>query len=155
MAKAEAERLADRKVLIIGTAFTACQSVYPEIVRTAAPGAHVDSIAATELERAIARFESWESSGNAVLTGGLRRAVADTEVAVLACTCFALIRRELEALFPEVVFLDPGAYSAGLLNGNAANRVMDLQIAVTGDVVEPARVKAFAESYFGNACSVS
>ena len=155
MVTAEAERLANRKVLIIGTAFTTSQTVYPEILSAAIPGVQVDSMAATALERAIARFEPWESAGNAALTDELRRAIEGTDVAVLACTCFPLVRARLELLFPQVLFLDPAEACANLLNKSTPNPGRTLQLKVTGNTVAPARVTEFARSYLSDACRIS
>ncbi len=155
MVKAEADRLANRKVLIIGTAFTASQAVYPEILSTAIPGVRVDSMAATALERAIARFEPWESVGSSALSDDLRRAIKNSDVVVLACTCFPLVRARLEFLFPQVLFLDPAETCADLLNKSTPNQGRTLQLKVTGNTVAPARVTEFAKSYLGDACRVS
>ncbi len=155
MVKAEADHLANRKVLIIGTAFTASQTVYPEILSAAIPGVQVDSVAATALERAIARFEPWESAGSSALSDELRRAIENTDVVVLACTCFPLVRARLELLFPQVLFLDPAETCAELLNKSAPNQGRTLQLKVTGNTVAPSRVTEFAKSYLGDACRVS
>jgi glutamate racemase len=151
----EADRLMNRKVLIIGTAFTASQSVYEEILSTAIPGVRVASMAATALEQAIARFEPWESAGNSVLPNELRRAIENTDVVMLACTCFPLVRARLESLFPQVLFLDPGEACADLLSKGTLHQGKTLQLKVTGSVVEPARVTAFARAYLGDGCRVS
>ena len=155
MVKAEADRLANRKILIIGTAFTASQMVYPDILSTAIPGVQVDSMAASALERAIARFEPWESVGSSALSDELRRAIENTDVVVLACTCFPLVRARLKCLFPQVLFLDPADACADLLNKSIPNQGRTLQLKVTGDTVASARVADFAKSYLGAACRVS
>lgn len=149
MANIEADLLANRKVLVIGTAFTASQPLYPEILSAAAPGIRIDTVAATRLERKIARFEHWSSKE--VFTGDLRQAIENTEIAVLACTCFPMVQAELASLFPGVTFLDPGAYCAGFLYEKASAQDRNLHIKVTGEVVSSARVTEFAESYLGSA----
>jgi glutamate racemase len=150
MVEIEADRLADRKVLIIGTEFTASQRLYPDILNAACPGIHTDTIAATDLERAIARFQSLDIAGGSVLRSDLRQAIESTDIAVLACTCFPMVRAELESLFPGVTFLDPGAYCSGLLNESSIAQHRQLRIKVTGDVVSTRRVTEFAKSYLGN-----
>jgi len=47
MVSIEADRLKDRKILVVGTEFTANQSLYSDILKAAVPGARVDTIAAT------------------------------------------------------------------------------------------------------------
>lgn len=147
MVTAESARLSGRRVLIIGTVFTASQRVYPEILEARCPGARVRTIAATELERAVARLLPWSAWDDSVLTPPLRSALAETEVAVLACTCFPMAQVELQRQFPGVVFLDPGAHCAPLLAGHDASRQRRLDLRVTGEVVDRARVLAFAEGY--------
>ena len=149
MATAEAERLEGRRALIIGTAFTASQGLYPDILRDAMPGIRVDTVAATELERRIARFEPWNIGEDAVLTDELRQALGDTDIAVLACTCFPMAAAELQLMYPDVIFLDPAGYSVGLVKENVEAQEKKLFIKVTGEVVSTARVAGFAKSYLG------
>ena len=75
MVKIEAEHLANKKVLIIGTEFTASQHLYPDILSAASPGVRISTIAATKLERKIARFQPWNSGENSALTGDLEDAI--------------------------------------------------------------------------------
>jgi len=150
MVQAEQARLANKKILIIGTRYTAGQNLYPDILHAALPDVRVNTVAATELERVIARLGTWDSADESVLTGELRRALDDTDIAVLACTCFPMVQAELESLFPGVVFLDPGAYCSGLMNKNAIARHRNLRIKVTGKVVSVARATDFARSYLGD-----
>jgi len=150
MVRIEADWLADKKVLIMGTEFTASQPLYPGILVAALPRARIDTIAATELERRIARFQPWESEEEAVLTNDLRQAISNADVAVLACTCFPMVRSELESLFPETIFLDPGTYCAGLLNTSADAHEKKLSVKVTGNVVSERRVTEFAGSYLSD-----
>lgn len=148
MVKIEADLLANRKVLVVGTAFTASQRLYPDILSTALSGIRTETIAATDLERRIARFQPWNSG--AVLTNDLRQAIGNTDIAVLACTCFPIVTAELQSLFPGVIFLNPGAYSSGLLQESAIAQHRKLYIKVTGKVVSTARTTDFAKSYLGN-----
>lgn len=150
MIKIEAGQLVNRKVLIIGTAFTASQSLYPDMLDRALPGVRVSTAAATELERRIARFLPWDSEGNTMFTSELRQAIENTDIAVLACTCFPMAKAELESQFRGVVFIDPGAYCAGLLDDDTATHDRKLSVIVKGDVVSRTRVTEFAESYLGN-----
>jgi len=150
MVKIESDRLANRRVLIIGTEFTASQSIYTEILSAAFPGTRIDTIAATNLERKIARFQPWKSGEDSALTGDLEEAIKNTDIAVLACTCFPMVRTELESLYPEVIFLDPGAYCSGLLEESTVAQNGKLTIEVTGKVVSKARVTEFAKSYLDN-----
>jgi glutamate racemase len=147
MVEKESERLSHKRILIIGTVFTASQTTYPEILRAQCPGIEVKTIAATELERAIARLQPWTADDDSVLTGPLREALAQTDFAVLACTCFPMAQSELERQFPEVVFLDPGAYCTALLDDHSVRQHRGLDLQVTGDVVARANVVEFAESY--------
>ncbi len=147
MIKIEADQLANRKVLIIGTEFTASQSLYPDMLDTALPGLQVNTVAATELERKIARFEPWDSGGNSVFTSELRQAVESSDVAILACTCFPMARTELESQFPGVVFIDPGAYCSGLLEEDITMQEKKLSVIIKGDVISSDRVTEFAKSY--------
>lgn len=149
MLKIEAEQLLNRKILIIGTAFTASQSLYPDMVGSALPGTRVNTIAATELERKIARFLPWNSEGDPVFTSDLRQAIENTDIAVLACTCFPMAKAELESRFPGVVFIDPGAYCAGLLAEDNHGEERKLTVKIEGDVVSRDRVCEFAKSYLG------
>ena len=155
MVKIEADRLAGRKVLVVGTEFTASQALYPDILNAALPGVRIDTVAATELERKVARFEPWDSEGNSVLTNDLRQAIENTDIAVLACTCFPMVTTELESLFPAVIFLDPGAYCSGFLKEGDSAQDRKLHITVTGEVVATTRVIEFAESYLNKGCIVS
>ena len=149
MARAEAARLADRRVLVVGTRYTASSSVYPDILAASAPGVRVDTVAATELERVIARLEAWDAADETVLTGELRQALADTDVAVLACTCFPMARSELESAFPNVTFLDPGAWCPGLLPHSDREQEEVLSLTVTGDVVAVEAAREFTRGYLG------
>ena len=155
MVKIEASRLANSKVLIIGTEFTASQGLYPEIIRTTLPGTRVETIAATELERRIARFQPWDSDDDSVLTSDLRQAIANTKIAVLACTCFPMAMTGLEARFPGVTFLDPGKYCPGLLKEITPSQKKNLSVRVTGDIVSAAGVTEFARSYLESESIVS
>jgi len=150
MVKIEADRLANRKVLIVGTEFTASQRLYPDILSAALPGTRIDTIAATNLERKIARFQRWTSDEDTALTSDLKRAIEQADIVVLACTCFPMVRTELESLYPEVIFLDPGAYCSGILKQSAVAQNRKLTIKVTGTVVSPTRVTEFAKSYLDN-----
>lgn len=147
MVRSEVDQLENRKILVIGTAFTARQPLYAQIVERVIPGACVDSIAATELERKIARFEGWDGAGDSALTGELRAALGDSDIAILACTCFPMVREDLERLFPGVVFLDPGAYCSELITGHRGMRQKKLSLEVTGDEVSAEQVISFARSY--------
>jgi len=154
MVKSEADRLANRKVLVIGTEFTANQELYPEILDTV-PGVRVDTVAATELERMIARFEPWQGELGSILAGEPGQAIENADMVVLACTCFPIVQAELESLFPGVVFLDPGAYCPGILDENSSSQHRRLCIKATGDVVSTKSVLEFAETYLGNSAVVS
>ena len=154
MVKIEAEHLANKKVLIIGTAFTASQHLYPDILIAASLGVRISTIAATKLERKIARFQPWKSGENSALTSDIEEAIKSTDIAVLACTCFPMVRTELDSLYPEVIFLDPGAYCSGLLEQSAVGQNRKLTISVTGKVVSKARVTEFAKSYLDNGAIV-
>jgi len=149
LVRTEKSLLADKDVLIVGTRYTAAESLYPDILRAAIPGARTKTIAATELERVIARFEPWDNADTSVLTHELQLALQGTEVAILACTCFPIVMASLKSLFPGVTFLDPGAYCAGLLPKQTATPDKRLRIKVTGDVVSPTRAADFAASHLG------
>lgn len=151
----EANRLKNSNILVVGTEFTASQSLYSDMLNTASPGSRIDTIAATDLEQRIARFRDWEGEGGSLLASDLIKALEDTDIAVLACTCFPMVRAELEAMFPAVIFLDPGAYCSGLLKKSTITKDKKLCIKVTGDVVSRARVTDFATSYLGNGTVVS
>jgi glutamate racemase len=155
MVRTEAENLVDKKVLIIGTEFTASQQLYPDMLRAAVPGIHVSTMPATDLERKIARFQLTESEQDPLLTSGLRQAIGKADVAVLACTCFPMVRSWLEALFPGVVFLDPGAYCSGLLKQTSFANKNKLSIKVTAEVVSGLQVIEFAKTYLGTESIVS
>lgn len=150
MIRIEAEKLANRKVLIIGTAFTASQSLYPDMLKTALPGIQVSTVAATELERRIARFLPWDSDGDSVFTFELQQAIEDSDIAVLACTCFPMAKVELKARFPGVQFIDPGTYCPGLLDEDSSGEERKLTLKIKGDVVSRTLVSEFAESYLGS-----
>lgn len=85
-----------------------------------------------------------------MFTSELRQAIENTDIAVLACTCFPMAKAELESQFRGVVFIDPGAYCAGLLDDDTATHDRKLSVIVKGDVVSRTRVTEFAESYLGN-----
>ena len=155
MVQVESDRLAGRKVLIIGTEFTANQDLYVDVLAAAASGVRVQTVAATELERNIARLQPWDGEGGSALNDDLRQAIAGADIAVLACTCFPIARDRLESLFPGVQFLDPGAYCSGLLQGGEGARDRKLQIKVTGDVVSRKRATDFARTYLGSDYIVS
>lgn len=147
MINIDADLLAKKKVLIIGTAFTASQPLYSDMLRSALPGTQVNTVAATELERKIARFLPWSSEGTSVFNSDLRQAIEDSDIAVLACTCFPMAKAELEAQFPEVAFIDPGAYCADLLEKDNSREERILNVKVEGDVVSRAQVCEFSASY--------
>lgn len=149
LVRSEQERLTDRNVLVVGTRYTASQRIYPDLLRTAVPGVRVRTVAATELERAIARFESWDSDDDTVLTRELRQALHDTDIAILACTCFPMVRAELESLFPHVLFLDPGTCCSGLLPKNTEIQDKRLRIKTSGDVISAMQAVDFAKSHLG------
>ena len=145
----EQERLTGKNVLVVGTHYTASQRLYPDILRATVPGVRAKTVAATELERVVARFESWDSTDDSVLTRELRMALRNTDVAVLACTCFPIVIATLESLFPHVIFLDPGVYCASLLHERPVTKDKKLRIKTTGDVVSSMRAVDFAESLLG------
>ncbi len=147
LVKAEAQRLANRRVLIIGTEFTARAQVYRDILASALPTTRIRTIGATDLERKIARFQVEESAAGSLFSVDLADAIDNTDIAVLACTCFPMVRMQLEALFPRVTFLDPGAYCNGLLEQDEITQNRKLLISVTGDVVATEQVVAFAKTY--------
>jgi glutamate racemase len=155
MVRIEADRLAGKKVLVIGTKFTASQSVYPDILDDGLPGIQVKTIGATELERKIARLQFQDGGGDSLLTNDLEQAIGETDFAVLACTCFPMVADELETLFPDVVFLDPGAYCSDLLKENTNAQQPKLHITVTGDIVSTTRAAKFARTYLNNGTVVS
>lgn len=66
-----------------------------------------------------------------------------------------LVRSRLEALYPRVLFLDPGAYCAGLLNRTSDSKDKRLSCGVTGDVIPVGSVIEFAKSYLGSDSIVS
>ena len=144
-----AERLANKKVLVIGTEYTASQTLYLDLLRAAVPGIHANAIAASDLERKVARFQP----GPLGLGEGLGQAIRSADVVVLACTCFPIILDELKSMFPDVIFLDPGAYCAELLYPSSVTGQKQLRIAVTGNIVATKLVTSFAENYL-NADSI-
>lgn len=150
MVRTEAARLDGLNVLIIGTEFTASQPVYPEIFATALPRTRVSAIGATELERKIARFQLEEGDVEPLVGAALERAIGEADAAVLACTCFPLVRSELESRFPRVLFLDPGEYCADLLKPDTAGLSRSLSIEVSGDAVAKERVTEFAKTLLGS-----
>jgi hypothetical protein len=125
MVQKKAADLAGRKILIIGTAFTASQGLYSEILRRAAPRASINTIAATDLERKIARFEPWEGPGDKSLTPDLRQAIKNT----------------------DVVFLDPGAWCPDLVKEETPAKYQKLSLEVTGTAVSEERMIEYASSY--------
>jgi len=155
MVSIEASRLENSKVLVVGTEFTANQALYSDILRAGVQGVHVDTIAATELERKIARFQSWESGEESVFTDDLCQAMENTDVAVLACTCFPMAKDRLESMFPGVIFLDPGTYCSGLLHENTNAQDRKLCVKVTGNVVSTTSVTEFSKSYLSDGTVVS
>jgi glutamate racemase len=155
MVKIEAPRLVNRNILIIGTEFTASQSLYPDILSAALPIKRISTIAATDLERQIARLEHWNSRADAVLAPALVQAIEQAEVVVLACTCFPMVRLQLEAMFPDLVFLDPGTYCADLIRDENTGQNRKLSIRVSGDVVSKEQVAEFARSYLYTDSQVS
>ncbi|MDA7921813.1 aspartate/glutamate racemase family protein [Verrucomicrobiales bacterium] len=145
MIAAEADAMKGKRVLIIGTSFTASQPLYPDLLRIGIPEIEIATIAATELERSVARFHPWLEEE--VITPGLRQALQDTDFAVLACTCFPMAERQLKALFPTVEFLDPRAYCSSLLDFDTFSSNRKLDLTVTGEVVSTSSVSEFAEKY--------
>jgi len=150
MVSAERQTLLGKKVLIVGTQYTASQDVYPEILHANVPGVTTRTIAATELERRIARLQSWGLEDSAVLTAELREALAEADIAVLACTCFPMASKQLKAEFPEVIFLDPGAYCTNLLQASGKEDAQALRLSVTGNIVSTAEATAFARGYLAS-----
>jgi glutamate racemase len=155
MVSIEANRLKNSKILVVGTEFTANQTLYSDILNAALPGIRVDTIAATDLEQNIARFRDWHGEGRSMLASDLTKALDNTDFAVLACTCFPMVKDELESLFPELVLIDPGAYCSELLKENSISQDKKLRVKVTGDVVSKERVTEFAKSYLGHEAVVS
>ena len=149
LVQSRAGDLAGRKVLVIGTQYTARESVYPDILAAPVEGVSVSTIAATELEQQVARIRSWDGQSRSVLPPVLRDAIAESDVAVLACTCFPIVEAELQALFPDVVFLDPGKFCSAQLGRPASGRGRQLLVEVTGDTVSAAEAAAFARAYLG------
>ncbi len=150
MVSAEKQKMTDKKVLVIGTQYTASKSLYPDILVANVPGVTASTIAATELERRIARLESWDMQDTSVLSVELKEAIAQTDFAVLACTCFPMASDELEAKFPEVVFLDPGEYCASFLQETETKAAQELRLSVTGNIVSTAEATDFARSYLSS-----
>lgn len=149
LVKTESEYLGNKRILTMGTEFTASQPVYPDILKRHLPAAHVKSVAATDLERKIARFQLDTNKKDSLLTPVLEQAIDDSEVTILACTCFPMVSLELKSRFPDVVFLDPGAYCAGLVAQHVTGQYQRLSIEVTGDVITKDHVMEFADSYLG------
>jgi len=150
LVRTEAAHLDGRRVLIIGTEYTASQSVYPEVFAAALPKTRVRTIGATGLERAVARFQLSDAGVDALIDPALGAALGETDAAVLACTCFPLVKAELASKFPGVLFLDPGEYCAGLLAPDGQDGSRKLSLKVTGDVVPEQRVTEFAKTYLGS-----
>lgn len=150
MVRAESGSLEYKKVLIVGTKYTASQNIFPEILTKGAPGVQVETIAATELERQVARIEPWDGETCSVLTSSLRQAIENTDVAVLACTCFPMVAVELRALFPDTIFLDPGTYCSKLLEKPDGDPAQELELRVTGHVVTEKQAADFARSYLSS-----
>lgn len=147
MVKSESARLANKKILVVSTKYTASQDVYRDILTAEVAGVHVETIAATELERQIARIEPWDGESHEVLSNELRKAIESCDFAVLACTCFPMVESELQALFPNVSFLDPGEYCSEYLQMPNGTGTPELQLRVTGDVVKFSKASEFARSY--------
>lgn len=149
MCTREADRLAGRRVLILGTEYTASQPMYPQLLACAAPGAQVDTAGATDLERGIARFDSRSMNGKFVLTCGLRHALDQADVVVLGCTCFPMVRDELVARYPAAEFLDPAAFAPTVIPATTIEGRRTLRLRVTGDVVSTKKVESLARRYLG------
>lgn len=150
MVEAEADLLMNKSVLVIGTEFTASQGLYSGILKRVIPGIQVRTVAATQLERKIARFERWDGQRDSSFTAELRGAIENADVACLACTCFPMVKADLQSLFPGVVFLDPGAYCATRLNEEGRAQDRKLSLTVTGEEVSAKRVIDYARSYLGD-----
>lgn len=149
MVKAEKENLDNKRILVIGTAFTASQPLYTDILQEHIPGCRISSIAATDLERKIARFQLNEDGNAPTLTPELEKALDNADIAILACTCFPMVKTALESLFPQVLLVDPGAYCSSLVEQHDIKQGNKLTIEVTGDVASRERVSEFAKSYLG------
>jgi len=142
MVEIEAERLTNKRVLVIGTEYTASQPLHLEILRAAVPGVRATAVAATDLERKVARFQP----GPVTLSDELHQAIRSADVVVLACTCFPLVQDELEALYPEPIFLDPGAYCSSILDSTSQTGEKKLRMDVTGNSVAMEQVMNFAST---------
>jgi glutamate racemase len=143
MTEMESSRLEGSKVLIVGTEFTASQPLYSDILASRHPGADVATIAATELERRIARISSLEEC----ISDDVTMAIKKADVVILACTCFPIIQDYLESLFSGVVFLNPGNYCPKLISSQNDNNEKDLKLIVTGNVVSASKVINFSKEY--------
>jgi glutamate racemase len=155
LARAEAGRLANRRVLVIGTEYTASQGVYPHVLGAGVPGVRVSTFGATDLERKIARFQPLENERYSAFDGELRAAIENADVAILACTCFPMVIDRFEALFPGVLFLDPGDYCSDLLGREKDSGARKLHLQVSGEVVSNSDVLKFARSYLGHDAEIA
>jgi hypothetical protein len=57
------------------------------------------------------------------------------------------VQDALEVIFPNAVFLDPGAYCSELLQGPASDHSQEVRLKTTGNVVTAERAADFARSY--------
>lgn len=144
MARAESNRLRGNKVLILGTEYTASQSIYADILRKNRVTTDISAVAATELERQVARFLPWSDDA---LSTPVKEALGNTDFAILACTCFPIVIEKLKTLFPTVTFLDPGVYCAMLMDDVTNEEESRLTLDVTGHAVQPAEARRFAGHY--------
>jgi glutamate racemase len=147
MVQKEAAQFTHKRILIIGTAFTASQLIYPDLLTGNIPSVKVSTVAATALEGSIARLKEPTEITASLLTNELQTALQHTDIALLACTCFPMVQEELKSIFPKVLFIDPGIYCPDLLHASDGKQKRDLQLLITGSVVSPAAVQHFATNY--------
>ncbi len=143
--RAKRDDIDGRNVVVLGTAFTAAQPVYADMLHRIARPESVTGFAATGLERRVARLED----GPLFVDPGIEGALESADVVLLSCTCFPLIQAELEAAFPGTRFLAPGS------EATQTQSTKTLQLIVTGDVVQHSDVLQFARETLGEAWQIS
>lgn len=138
-----ARGLEGARVCLMGTPFTVGRRAYHE--RLAAAGAReVVPLAAPVTEHAVALLQHESPEAHRAIDAEIGDVIRSCDAVLLACTCFPLVARQVAAMNPSCLLLDPALGIRDVLPLLDTNGPNLLRLRLTGTALPQATVRRHA-----------
>ncbi|MDR1834638.1 MAG: glutamate racemase [Fusobacteriaceae bacterium] len=113
-ARAAVKTSRNKKIGVLSTPFTAKSNIYAQKIESISPGASVYQEGCPEFVPMIERGWEMFSDRREIVSGHVRHLPEQTDVLVLGCTHYPIIRDDIEAVFDGFI-VDPAVETAAAL----------------------------------------